>query len=138
MLRPKAMSDGEQEDRNAILSRRNRLIALALSGLLHASCDSSSMDPPKTPEAKAEVSEASGVGALPESEHVEPVTPTVTAEPLELRAPRQRHRAGSQPTPMPCLSVAPGSPRSPHRPPGARLTSPHVFDEPARGGEPDQ
>lgn len=133
MLRPKAMSDEELEDRNAILSRRNRLIALALAGLLHASCESRSMDAPKTPEAKPEVSEASGVGALPESELVEPVTPTVTAEPLELRA-----RAGSQPAPMPCLSVAPGSPRSPYQVPrGARLTSPRVFDEPARGREPE-
>jgi hypothetical protein len=89
---PSAASRGEDPDRAAILARRQRFIALALSGLATTTaCEKPKEDPSTPTKAAQEGKDANGT----------PPHPCLNVAPLE---PESGESTGK---PMPCLDVAP-------------------------------
>ena len=123
---------GDEEDRDAILARRNRLIALALAGLgstiggceeaVPAPCLSEAVVErvEAEPEAEAESAERARPGGEPMPlPCLEPqIVETEETEPAARRRRRVRRVPPREATPMPCLSEEIIEPSPPERPGG--------------------
>jgi hypothetical protein len=94
-----AAAHGDDPDRAAILARRQRFIAIALSGLATATaCDKPKADPSTPKDAKADESKQDDKGAPPQA-----CLKVAPPEPV----PADGSSTGM---PMPCLDVAPPEP----------------------------